>query len=240
MIRINKYLSMCGVTSRRGADALIDDRQVTVNDITVEKPGALVDESTDIVKVGGIEVRPVEKSVYVVLRKPQNVLTTLHDPFKRKTVRNLLKDLEDRVYPVGRLDFDAEGVLILTNDGDLAYRLSHPKYQVRRVYEVVVKGRFKAEAGDRMRKGIKLDDGKIGHAEQVSALETNTVSSRLRLVMIEGRKREVKQLCRKVGHPVERLVRIDFGGITFKGLKPGKWRLLTPSEISRLKRLVEL
>ncbi|PWB72254.1 pseudouridine synthase, partial [candidate division GN15 bacterium] len=129
MIRINKYLSLCGVTSRRGAEALIAEGRVTVNESKLTKTGVIVDETTDIVKVDGVIVAPVEVSVYVLLNKPASVMTTLHDPFKRKTILHFLRKLPHRVYPVGRLDFDTEGVLLLTNDGDLAFRLAHPRYQ---------------------------------------------------------------------------------------------------------------
>ncbi len=240
MIRINKYLSICGVTSRRGADALIKDEQVTVNDNTLIEVGTIIDETKDVVKVGGVKVSPVEEKYYLVLNKPQNVMTTLHDPFKRKTIVNFLKEMKDRVYPVGRLDYDAQGVLLLTNDGDLAFRLSHPKYQVRRVYEVRVKGKFIVSNADIIRKGIKLEDGKMGKAEQVSILSANPKYSRVRIVMTEGRKREVKQLCQFVGHQVEELVRVDYGGITLKALKAGAWRVLTSNEVSKLKGLVGL
>ncbi|UCC43480.1 MAG: rRNA pseudouridine synthase [Candidatus Zixiibacteriota bacterium] len=240
MIRINKYLSICGVTSRRGADVMISDGQVTVNGITVEKPGVMVDETRDVVMVGGIEVHPVKEQIYVALNKPRNVMTTLHDPFKRKTVRHLLKSIEQRVYPVGRLDYDAQGVLILTNDGDLAYRLAHPKYRVTRIYEVKVAGRFTAVDAAAIRKGIKLDDGKTGRAAQVSILGMNQRTSRVRLVLMEGRKREVKQLCAKVGHAVLVLVRVEFAGITLKGLRTGQWRYLSTTEVASLRKLVSL
>ncbi|MCK4372689.1 MAG: rRNA pseudouridine synthase, partial [candidate division Zixibacteria bacterium] len=139
MIRINKYLSICGVTSRRGAEKLIEKQLVTIND-HIAQLGEMVDESSDVVKVNGAQVEPVSQHVYIVLNKPGQVMTTLHDPFKRRTVRHLVKKVRQRVYPVGRLDYDTEGVLLLTNDGELAYRLTHPKYEIIRLYEARVKG----------------------------------------------------------------------------------------------------
>lgn len=237
MIRLNKYLSICGVTSRRGADAMVADRRVSVNDKVVEKPGLVVNEEVDRVKVDGLEVSPVTEQMYVLLNKPAGVMSTLHDPFKRKTVVQLLKKLKHRVYPIGRLDFDTEGVLLLTNDGDLAYRLAHPKYEIPKVYEARVKGKFTREDGLLIQYGIKLDDGAIGKAN-VHILGYGANSTRIRLILTEGRKREVKQLCKKVGHPVEQLVRVDFAGITAKGLTPGQWRLLSQFEVNRLRKLV--
>ncbi|HDL02063.1 MAG TPA: rRNA pseudouridine synthase, partial [candidate division Zixibacteria bacterium] len=142
IVRINKYLSLCGVTSRRGADNLISEKRVTINDITVEQLGQSVDMENDIVKVDGTIVEVVEQKVYVLFNKPQNVMTTLHDPFRRKTVLDFLKDLPVRVYPVGRLDYDTEGVLLLTNDEDMAYQLTHPKFQIEKIYDVKVAGHF--------------------------------------------------------------------------------------------------
>jgi pseudouridine synthase len=239
VIRINKYLSLCGVTSRRGAEALIAEGRITVNESRLEKPGAVIDENTDIVKVDGVIVAPVDVNVYVLLNKPASVMTTLNDPFKRKTILNFLKKLPDRVYPVGRLDFDTEGVLLLTNDGDLAYRLAHPRYQVPKVYEALVKGQFNRESAEKMLRGIKLEDGATGKA-RADILGFVKSMTRVRLTLTEGRKREVKQLCKAVGHPVEKLRRVEFAGITARNLAIGEWRYLTSTEISRLKSLTGL
>lgn len=239
LTRINKFLSMCGVTSRRGAEALIAEQRVTINDQVVTVLGTMVNTETDVVKVDDRPVSVVEKLVYVALNKPRMTITTLDDPFRRRTILHYLKDLEQRVYPIGRLDYDAEGILLLTNDGDLAYRLAHPSYRVQKVYEVQVSGQFTKDKGDLIQAGIELDDGAVGRAE-VAILGFVGNQSRLRLVLTEGRKREVKQLCRKVGHPVKRLRRVEFAGIEAKGLKPGKWRRLTTAEVQRLRRLVKL
>jgi 23S rRNA pseudouridine2605 synthase len=239
LIRINKYLSMCGITSRRGADTLIEQGKVTINDQTLTERGAVVNTDVDIVKVDGTQALPVEELVYVLLFKPAETMTTLHDPFKRRTVVHYLKNLPQRVYPVGRLDYDAEGVLILTNDGELAFRLAHPSYEVPKIYEALVKGRFDKDGVEKIKKGIKLDDGAIGRAK-VSILGYNGGNSRIRLILTEGRKREVKQLCKAVGHPVERLRRVEYAGIEIGTLKPGQFRLLTKGEVSRLRQMVGL
>ncbi len=239
MIRLNKYLSLCGVTSRRGAEVLIADGRVAVNDTVIEKMGTIVDETCDIVKVDDEIVTPVERQVYVVLNKPSGSMTTLRDPYDRKTITHYLEQLPVRVYPVGRLDYDTEGVLLLTNDGDLAYRLAHPKFQVEKVYEARVKGEFTKADAHKIEAGIELEDGAIGHG-RVRILSYQGNVSKIRLVLTEGRKREVKQLCKAVGHPVIQLLRKRFAVITARGLKLGKWRYLSDEEVSELKELVGL
>jgi len=239
LIRINKYLSICGVTSRRGAEQLIKQRKVTINDLTVEALGTLVNEAEDMVKIDGTEVKPVSKQVYIILNKPKNVLTTLFDPFRRKTVLYYLKNLKTRVYPVGRLDFDTDGVLLMTNDGELAYRLAHPKYKVKKVYRAFVPGIFTPEDAKKISDGIRLSDGHIGRAE-VKILRSGMKSSKVLLILTEGHKREVKQLLKAVGHPVRDLCRIEFAGLRSVHIKPGRWRYLNHNEIKNLKKLVGL
>lgn len=237
MIRINKYLSLCGVTSRRGAEALIREGRVLLNGAVLDQVGTIINENTDTILVDGLEVRPVDKKVYVVLNKPRSVMTTLLDPFRRKTVVNFLKKLPQRVYPVGRLDFDTEGVLLLTNDGDLAFKLAHPRYQIPKVYEARVEGQFRLEDAGKIQRGIVLEDGAVGRA-RVEILGFARDITRIRLVLTEGRKREVKQLCEKVGHPVQLLRRIEFAGISARGLSLGEWRYLTDKELAHLRKLV--
>jgi 23S rRNA pseudouridine2605 synthase len=239
MVRLNKYLSQCGVTSRRGAEEYIVEGRVAVNDAIVDRVGTIIDEGQDVVKVDGVVVSPVEQEVYVILNKPPRVMTTLYDPFARKTVTHCLRDLGVRVYPVGRLDYDTEGVLLLTNDGDLAYRLTHPRYQVEKVYEARVKGKFSPQAVRRIESGIRLNDGAIGKGA-VRILSHRDNITKVRITLREGRKREVKQLCQAVGHPVIQLCRKKFAGITARGLKPGKWRLLSSTEVRTIKDAVGL
>lgn len=239
MVRISKFLSLCGVTSRRGAAALIKDGRVTVNDQIPEKIGTIIDEANDVVKVNGAVVAPVEEKLYIVLNKPRRTMTTLHDPFKRRTITHYLNNLKQRVYPVGRLDFDTEGILLLTNDGELAFRLAHPKFGVKKIYEALVAGEFHRDKSLTISHGVKLEDGHIGKAK-VDILGYVRNTTRLRLTLTEGHKREVKQLCKAVGHPVKALRRVEFADITARNLKPGEWRKLTQNEISRLKELVGL
>jgi len=239
LIRINKYLSICGVTSRRGAEQLIKQKKVTINDLTVEAMGTMVDEDNDLVKVNGAEVSPVNKQIYLLINKPKNVLTTLFDPFKRKTILYYIKNLKTRIYPVGRLDFDTDGVLLMTNDGELAYRLAHPKYEVEKVYRAVVKGNFTPDKIEIIAKGVKLADGHIGKGE-VKILRNSNRTSKVIMVLKEGHKREVKQLLEAVGNPVSDLCRIEFAGLNNERLKPGRWRYLNHSEVIGLKKLVGL
>lgn len=239
MIRINKYLSICGVTSRRGAEQLIKKRRVTINDLTVDALGTMVNEPDDIVKVNGTEVSPVNKQIYLLLNKPKNVLTTLFDPFGRKTILYYLKNIKNRIYPVGRLDFDTDGVLLMTNDGELAYRLAHPKYEVEKIYRAIVIGTFTPSKAKIIANGIKLEDGHIGRAK-VKILNEGIKTSKVNLVLTEGHKREVKQLLKAVGHPVRDLCRIKFAGLGNDQLKPGRWRYLNQAEIRDLKKLVSM
>ena len=239
MIRLNKYLSICGVSSRRGADILITEGRVVVNDLTADTVGVVIDEDKDQVKVDGALVAPVDKKFYLILNKPRQVMTTLHDPFKRRTVVDCLKGFDHRVYPIGRLDFETTGVLLLTNDGDLTYRLAHPKYEVPKVYEALVEGQFTEAARAEIEYGIRLDDGKMGRAE-VRVLGYAAGRTRVRLTLVEGRKREVRLLCKAVKFPVEKLDRVEFAGLTARGLKRGQWRELTVSELSQLRKRVEL
>jgi pseudouridine synthase len=227
------------VTSRRGGEALVKEGRVTVNDQIPEKVGTIIDENIDIVKVDGNVVTPVEEKLYIVLNKPRKAMTTLSDPFKRRTVANFVKSLKHRVYPVGRLDFDTEGVLLLTNDGELAYRLAHPKFGVKKVYEALVGGEFKRDSSLTISRGVKLEDGHVGKAK-VDILGYVRNDTRLRITLTEGHKREVKQLCMAVGHPVKALRRVEFADITARNLRPGEWRKLSRGEIGHLRELTDL
>ena len=239
MIRINKYLAQCGVTSRRNADMLVTGKRVTVNGQVVDTPGFQVDETADEVKVDGVVVRPASSHKYIVLNKPSGYVTSLSDPHHDKIVSDLITGVPERVYPVGRLDLDTEGVLLFTNDGELAHRLTHPRYGISRIYRARVKGRVTAAKQTQLAKGIKLPDGNIGHA-RAGIEKAEEKYSDLILELTEGRKREVKHLCKAIGHPVVKLLRIDFAGITCDGLKKGQWRYLTDREVDKLRRQVKI
>ena len=237
MIRLQKYLAECGVASRRASEQLIGAGRVTVNGKTAGI-GDVVDPAADEVAVDGRSLDRDGK-VYIILNKPCGVITSVKDTHDRKTVIDCVMGVRARVFPVGRLDKDVEGALLLTNDGDLAFRLTHPSYQVAKIYLAWVNGVMTPETAVRIEKGVKLEDGKTGPAE-VIILNTGAQTTLVRLVLREGRKREIKRMCEAVGHPVRELRRIAVGGIRVKGLRPGEWRYLNDSEINRLHRLTGL
>ena len=225
-MRLNAYLARAGVASRRGADELIKAGRVTVNG----EPGQLNTfvQSRDRVEVDGERVA-LQRLAYVLLHKPAGVVTTVRDPQGRPTVVGLVP-AEPRIVPVGRLDADTTGALLLTNDGPLAHRLAHPRYGVEKVYEAEVEGEPDDEALDALRNGIELDDGATAPA-RVRRLGPNTIE----LALHEGRNRQVRRMLEAVGHPVARLHRSAYAGLTLEGLEPGRWRELEPSEVDALR-----
>jgi 23S rRNA pseudouridine2605 synthase len=224
-VRLNAYVARAGVASRRRADELIKAGRVTVNG----RRGELNDfvGGRDVVEVDGRRVTPQELA-YVLLHKPLGVVTTAHDPQRRPTVVELV-DHPSRLVPVGRLDADTTGALLLTNDGELAHRLAHPRYEVDKVYEVEVEGEPATEALRRLAGGVDLEDGRTAPAD-VRRLGP----SRVELTIHEGRKHQVKRMCEAVGHPTRRLHRSRYAGLDLAGLAPGEWRELTDAELKRL------
>jgi len=233
-VRLQRYLSQCGVASRRAAERLIAEGRVAVNG-TLACIGMTVDPANDSVTLDGAPLRP-SQHVYILLNKPRGVVTTVKDTHGRRTVLDCIRGIEARVFPVGRLDFDVEGALLLTNDGDLAYTLTHPKFEAPKVYEATVRGRIEPSAMRRLSRGVVLEDGRTAPAA-VEPVEIGPRQSVIRIVIHEGRKREVKRMAEAVGHPVLRLRRLSFAGLTAEGLKPGEWRELAPAEIARLEQL---
>ena len=235
-VRLNKFLALAGVASRREADRWIQEGRISVNNQVVEELGLRVDEDKDVVRVDGRKIQVKTQPVYILLNKPAGYLVTLKDPFRRPTVRTLLPASLGRVFPVGRLDLATEGLLVLTNDGELAFRLSHPRFGVKKVYLAKIKGEPDKEALRRLERGVHLERAKTAPAKVV-LLAPGQKSSWLRLELQEGRKREVREMCRAVGHPVLELRRVEFAGLGLGNLKPGQWRHLEPGEIRRLKSL---
>ena len=225
-MRLNAYLARAGVASRRRADELIKAGRVTVNG----QHGQLNTfvSRGDAVAVDGREVA-AQRLAYVLLHKPSGTVTTAHDPQGRPTVVALV-DLPERVVPVGRLDADTTGALLLTNDGQLAHRLAHPRYGVEKRYEAEVEGEPNADALRRLGEGVELDDGRTAPAK-ARLLAPSTIE----LTLHEGRKHQVKRMCAAVGHPVRRLHRSRYAGLTLEGVEPGRWRELRPDEIKRLR-----
>ena len=226
-MRLNSYLARAGVASRRGADELIKAGRVTVNG----EPGQLNTfvQTLDRVEVDGAPVAK-QRLAYVLLNKPAGVVTTARDPQGRPTVVDLVGH-ESRVVPVGRLDVDTTGALLLTNDGQLAHRLAHPRYGVEKVYEAEVGGNPGEKVLQALREGVELDDGMTAPA-QVRRVGPHTIE----LIIHEGRNRQVKRMFDAVGHPVRSLHRSTYAGLTLEGLEPGQWRELEPSEVERLRR----
>jgi 23S rRNA pseudouridine2605 synthase len=226
-VRLNAYLARAGVASRRKADELIKAGRVTVNG----EPGQLNTfvESRDVVEVDGRRIAK-QPLAYLLLNKPENTVTTASDPRGRRTVVDLVPR-EPRVVPVGRLDADTTGALLLTNDGDLAHRLGHPRYGVEKTYVVDVEGEPSDAALQELAAGVDLDDGRTAPA-RVRRL----TKSRLELTIHEGRNRQVKRMLDAVGHPVQKLHRSAYAGLGVEGLEPGAWRELEPSEVGRLRR----
>jgi 23S rRNA pseudouridine2605 synthase len=225
-MRLNAYLARAGVASRRAADDLIKAGRVTVNG----EPGQLNTfvNKGDQVEVDGAPVA-AQQLAYVLLYKPAATLTTARDPRGRPTVVDLV-DVPERVVPVGRLDADTTGALLLTNDGPLAHRLAHPRYGVEKVYLAEVEGRPTPSELRRLEEGVELEDGRTAPA-RARLLAPSTIE----LVLHEGRKHQVKRMCEAVGHPVQRLHRSRYAGLTLEGLEPGAWRELEPSEVSLLR-----
>jgi pseudouridine synthase len=229
-MRLNAFLARAGIASRRRADVLIREGRVRVNG----EPGELntVVGKRDLVEVDGVRVERQPLS-YVLLHKPPGVVTTASDPHRRRTVVDLVPS-EPRVVPVGRLDVDTTGALVLTNDGDLAHRLAHPRYGVPKVYEAEVEGAPTPEELEHLRRGIELEDGVTAPAE-VTLVARSRRASRLELILHEGRKHQVKRMCEAVGHPVRRLHRVRYAGLDLAGLEPGQWRELTTDEVAGLR-----
>jgi 23S rRNA pseudouridine2605 synthase len=228
-MRLNAYLARAGIASRRGSDELIKAGRVRVNDL----PGELNTyvHTGDRVEVDGEPVT-AQALKYVLLHKPPGTVTTASDPQGRLTVIALVEEVLERVVPVGRLDADTTGALLLTNDGPLAHRLAHPRYGVEKVYEVEVEGEPDDEALQQLMEGVDLEDGRTAPAGA-----RRLGASKLELTLHEGRKHQVKRMCEAVGHPVLRLHRSRYAGLTVEGLEPRRWRELEPGEVARLQSL---
>jgi 23S rRNA pseudouridine2605 synthase len=235
-LRLNKVLAQAGLTSRRGGDRLIFDGRVAVNGVVTPEPGILVDRAVDTITVDGQPLPDTEPRRYFLLHKPPGYVTTRRDPGGRPVVTDLIPG-DVRIYPVGRLDWDVEGVLLLTNDGPLTHRLLHPRYELPRVYEAEVEGTVHPTDLSRWRQGVELTDGPA-HPRAVERLGQRAGTTILRLTFAEGRKHEVKRYCAALGHGVRRLRRVAFGPIRLGGLAPGASRPLTSDEVSALRAAV--
>ncbi len=237
-MRLQKFMAMCGVASRRRSEDMIAGGLVKVNGAAVTAPGFTVDPDRDTVTVEGKTLRP-PKSLYLLFHKPRGVVTTMKDPQRRGTVADYFKSVPQRVYPVGRLDRDTEGLLLMSNDGELAHRLMHPRYKVEKKYEALVRGALSAKKAEDLRKGVLLEDGLTAPA-RVRVIRAGRQESLLALTLREGRKRQVRRMLEHVGTPVISLKRTGYSFLTLGGLKPGGFRHLTAGEVKRLKKEVGL
>lgn len=234
--RLQKILSQAGVASRRASEQLMTEGRVTINGQTVRELGTKADPTVDDIRVDGRRVKMAEKLRYILLNKPKGYVTTRSDPERRSTVMDLLRGVREYVYPVGRLDYDTEGLLLLTNDGDLAARLTHPRHEVPRVYEVKVAGVPDAHDLDRIAKGVTIDGRRTEPAKVEIGPARREDQAILRITISEGRNRQVRRMFESIGHPVDSLKRVSIGPLKDKTLKVGYWRELMPGEVEALKR----
>lgn len=237
-VRLQKVLAAAGVASRRAGEELIAAGRVAVDGRIVTELGTRVDPTRVRIEVNGVRVSVHPDHEYMVLNKPPEVITTARDPQGRRTVIDIARSRR-RLFPVGRLDADTTGVLLLTDDGDLAHRLAHPRYRIPKVYLAEVRGAVADETGRKLERGVALDDGPA-RAVAARVRGRGRRSSQLEVTMTEGRKREVRRMLEAVGHPVVSLSRVSFGPIKLSGLKLGATRPLTPAEVGELYRLVGL
>jgi len=239
--RLQKILSAAGIASRRSAEGYITEGRVTVNGKAVTELGTKADPQSDDIRVDGRRIKPAARRIYILMYKPRGYITSRSDPQKRPTVIDLLAKggVRDYVYPVGRLDYDSEGLLLLTSDGDLAARLTHPSHEVEREYQARVRGVPDRHAIDRLAKGIAIEGRQTAPAE-VKLLKVmdggDGSDAILSLVVHEGRNRQVRRMCESVGHPVVRLRRVRIGPITDERIRPGEFRELDAGEIAALRR----
>ena len=235
MMRLEKYIATSGIASRRSAKKSIQTGLVTVNGEPVLVPGHPISVGIDTVEFEGKRVEPLAEHIYLMLNKPAGCLTTRRDERGRPTVMDLVADLPDTIYPVGRLDLETEGLLLFTNDGNFAYRLLHPSHEVEKTYLAWVKGTPSDDAIQRLRQGVTIPSGTTSPAK-VKRLRVNKdgTSTKFEVVIHEGKKRQVRLMFKAVGHPVIRLKRVQIGNLRLGDLPPGQHRFLSPEEVSQL------
>jgi pseudouridine synthase len=237
--RINRIVSLAGLASRRKADDMIRAGRIMLNGSIVREPGCRATWGKDSIKIDGQEIPEPFGRIYLMLNKPFGYISSLSDPAGRPVVTELLKGLTQRVYPVGRLDFDSLGLLLLTNDGDLSYRLTHPRYHIPKTYKITVDGRISDDALNSLRKGFQLEDGFIGPSK-VTLLNQDSGKSVIRMTITSGRSRMIRRMLETVGHRVRHLLRISFGSLGLGDLKIGSYRQLGAHEVLAMKKMVGL
>jgi len=237
--RLQKILANAGVASRRKCEALIAAGQVSVNGTIVTELGAKADPAADIIAVSGKPIKK-ENKLYIMFNKPKGVITSVSDDKGRSVVTDYLKDIKERLYPVGRLDYDSEGLLLLTNDGDLAHKLTHPRHHVPKTYHATVERVPHGKDLEKLQRGIKLDDGMTAPAEvEYHDIDPDGKFATIAITIREGRNRQVRRMFEAIHHPVVRLKRISFGGLFLNKLQRGKHRKLTADELEKLRAAIE-
>jgi 23S rRNA pseudouridine2605 synthase len=236
-IRLNRYLAMCGLGSRRKCDELIAGGAVRVNGKVVTEMGTRINPETDRVEYFNQEVNPEERFIYILLNKPLRTVTTASDEKKRKTVLDLI-EIKERLFPVGRLDFNTTGALLITNDGKLAYYLAHPRFEVTKIYRVLLDKRIRPIDLHHFQRGLDLE-GRMTAPCRVEELRILDNRSYLEVELHEGRNRQIRKMFELLGYQVTDLHRLEFAGLRVEDMHQGDWRPLTPGEVSKLRRLVE-
>jgi 23S rRNA pseudouridine2605 synthase len=238
-MRLNKFLAKAGIASRRRADTLIEEGHVFVNGEIVTNLGTQVDETKDVVSVDSKPVKISDEFVYIILHKPVSYLVTRQDEFGRQTVMDLVGKYRNVVKPVGRLDLNSSGLLLLTNDGELAFRLTHPRFKIDKTYRVKCEGYLTEEEAERLEKGVAIEGGITAQAKIKMTMQGKDFS-RFEITIHEGKKRQVRLMCLAVKHEVIALKRLSFGNLQLDDLKEGKYRPLTDEEVRILKGMVGL
>ncbi len=235
--RINRILSLAGLASRRKADQMIKAGRIRLNGLVIREPGTRALWGIDSIKLDGQEIPKPFERIYLMLNKPFGYICALSDPAQRPIVSDLLKDIKERVYPVGRLDFDTLGLLLLTNDGEWAHRLTHPRYHVPRTYKLTLEGKITEQALNRLKRGIRLDDGFTGPCK-ITPIQQDEQKSMIRMTVTLGRSRMLRRMLDAVGYKVIHLIRTGFGSLELGELKIGDYRHLESHEIRAMKKMV--
>lgn len=236
LIRLQKFIANCGICSRRKAEELIINGEVKVNDKIIYELGRKINPEVDKVQVNGKTLNVSEKKIYILLNKPIGYVTTVKDQFNRPTILDLIKGVEEKVLPVGRLDMYTSGALILSNDGDFIYEITHPKYEIEKTYQVTLSGIITSEDVKKLENGVVIDNYISSKARvKILKIDEKNNSSRIQITIHEGKNREVRKMCNSIGKGVKALHRSQIENIDLKKLKIGEWRFLTENEVKELK-----
>lgn len=233
--RLHKYMASCGIASRRKCEEIILQGRVKVNGKVITEVGLKIDTLIDKIECDGKQIVPEDKKVYIALNKPEGFVCTVKDEKNRKTIMDLV-NVDERIYPIGRLDFDSSGLLLMTNDGDIYNKIIHPSKQINKTYIAVIKGIIDASDIAHFNNGIDIG-GYITAPARINVMKIDDKSSNVQIVIHEGKNRQIRKMCEKLGHPVIKLRRISIGNIKLDGIEMGKWRYLTSEEIMYLKSL---